>query len=293
MERIGILGEYTWQKSINEIFENNPGFKEKPFKHIEFYHPDSKKEDTFFSRIDTVLCFHTNTACYQTIIQAVRNSKNIFIAFPDKLTHNQLLLLSDLSIEANTNLWLSVPNLYHPYIKWINDNAGKPAYIETKHILSSPLSTENLFQVLFRELIFTMSIIGRDAWSLNSSVFSISSKIPDLINVHIEFDNFNSAYIQCGSIGEINKHEYCFFVPGKVLCVDFQEHNINILYNNDTVKPEKELNTPENNETLGTELIHFFRFTKGLEKNVLNHGLLENTIKIYQRILEKIQLKIS
>ena len=258
--------------------------------------------DTFLSLVDLVYISAPSDICYKYATKVIRKSKHLILDtfFSKDIVEAQILM--DLALEANISVQILDPYQIESIAKSLNKIIQIPHYTQ---IVSSTYIYNNLTveQVLHRALNQELNFLLNYTYGLPKSIHCVGiatlQQDIDLLQIHIEFDDFSIADIGI-SISPENQRQIKIMHEGQRIHFDFVEKSFQLLtlkgdYSNPSVlnslveieqdmqyANEKEHNLKSQIEAFKSNITKGYSDRSSLEKEI-------KSMKIFQKILDKLE----
>ncbi len=142
--------------------------------------------ENLVNQCDLIIFSAGDSIFYPLIKEAIRCSKAVFLDSVSKYTYEQINLLIKLSQEANIQIQVAHPNMYHDAMKLYLDKRTQPLMIESDVQIKF---AENILKDVREEVSNVLFIVKSTIKKVGTNIVSSCSEIPDLYNLSIEFNN--------------------------------------------------------------------------------------------------------
>ncbi|MEQ8324457.1 MAG: Gfo/Idh/MocA family oxidoreductase [Vicingaceae bacterium] len=234
MLKIGVLGAghlgKIHLKLIREIEE---------FELIGFFDPNKDNADFAASEFGTsafgsieqlidecdVIDIVTPTLShYDCAVQAIRQSKHIFIEKPITNTVEEAGKLIKLSDEAGIKVQVGHVERYNPAFIAARPYIDQPMFLEGHRLAQfNPRGTDVsvVLDLMIHDLDIVLSTVKSGIRNISASGVAVVSDTPDIANARLEFDNGCVANLTASRISVKNMRKIRFFQRDAYISVDF------------------------------------------------------------------------
>lgn len=202
------------------------------------------------------------------------------------------------------NLIIQIGHLerFNPAVLALDDIVNKPMFIES-HRLSIYKERATDVSVVLDLMIHDIDIISNfvrsDIKTIHAAGIPVSSEHVDIANARLEFDNGCVANVTASRISTKNERKIRLFQRDAYISVDFANHEITIIRQNDKLKngliPGMDINQLcfTRSDALEDELKAFVRSVKRRETPAVNGQVGREALKIALGVMEQINSTIS
>ncbi len=213
----------------------------------------------------------------------VRSGCHLFLTEKQKMNSSERMKLIQLAEEGNTSIQIRNDLQFHPSFKNGGKNGTESKLIEIHHVV--PGKPGRLPEMMYSNLLMTLKII--DSEPSRVSVFSIpnSGFQPDLVNLHLNFQNGSAASLTLSFTGLKKEHLLSVHSAKGVKTYNFKEDNYQTL----EFAPGQEHSQLFENALLVKQIADFSQSI--LRKSYQRSGLSEETKTFH--LIEKINQKLE
>jgi hypothetical protein len=300
-----------------EIF-NHLFLKADNFDMTGFYDPDDEMNfngtggllytENLLERADVfVVDRHTLQMDPSVIENLIRFGKHILF---DGFHHGIDLPVDQFhSLQAESRNCIQIANVLHnkPLFTTASQHIRKPRFTKLEKHCPPPAPGEFsswLFNELGQDLDLILRVADSEIRHVSARPIFLFGKNPDLLNIHIEFDNDAVCHISAGRAIEPGMHRLRLFQENRVFVLDFPE---NTLTEYRPAENHQQLNIlsdeiPENSGELSTIVrpvmpfdvwqMELRNFAENIEKNLSPRTCLDDWLRVLnltQKITEKVQ----
>lgn len=179
-------------------------------------------------RADVFLINELALLPFQSLCSIVRKSKHVFFAEYPELTVEECIQLIKLSNESGSVIQVTNPYFYHPVIRWMSANSGKPIYLDI-----SWFHPDQGKPVVFQMLFMLAGITGISPKKIGAVSFRSEPAVSNFTNVRLEFGDASLVNLNYGHISGLNEFKIKAYSPGKFYSINF--HGKSYLCNQETI----------------------------------------------------------
>jgi hypothetical protein len=210
------------------------------FELIGFYDPDDEMNfngtggllytENLLSRADVfVIDRHTQNLDAEVIGNLIRFGKHLL--FDGFHQHKELPLNQFLALQAESRNCMHVANIVHnkPLFTTAGQYIRKPRFIKLEKHCPPPGPGEFsawLYNEIGQDLDLIIRMAGSEIREVSARPIFLFGKNPDLLNIHIEFDNDAVCHISAGRAIEPGLHRLRLFQENRVFLLDFTENTL-------------------------------------------------------------------
>ena len=243
MLKIGVLGaghlgkiHIRLLKELSDVFEL-VGFVDQSDENAQKVVDDFgvQRFDTMQALIDEVDCIDVVTptlAHYDCAVQALRNSRHVFIEKPVTETVDEARQLIRLAREANVKVQVGHVERFNPAFQAAVPYLTKPMFIETHRLAQfNPRGTDVsvVLDLMIHDLDIILSVVKSGIKRISASGVAVVSDTPDITNARIEFDNGCVANLTASRISMKNMRKSRFFQKDAYISVDFLDRQLEVV----------------------------------------------------------------
>jgi hypothetical protein len=300
-----------------EIF-NHLFLKSEKFELTGFYDPDDEmnfngmggllytanlleKGDVF------VVDRHTKRMDSGVIENLIRFGKHILF---DGFHHGTDLPVEQFcALQSESRNCIQIANVLHnkPLFTTAAQHIRKPRFIKLEKHCPPPAPGEFyswLFEMLGQDLDLIVRVADSEIRNVSARPIFLFGKNPDLLNIHIEFDNDAVCHISAGRAIEPGLHRLRFFQENKVCVLDFpgntlteyrpadNQQQLNMLNDNLTENSQEFSTIVRPVMPFDTWQMELRNFAENIEKHLTPRTSLYdwlNMLNLTQKITEKVQ----
>jgi len=242
MLRIGVLGAghlgKIHIKLIKEI-ENyeltgfyDPNSENASFAEKEFGIKAFDDINTLIESVDVVDIVTPTLSHFDCAVQALRNSKHVFIEKPITNTIEEARKLIKLADEASVKVQVGHVERYNPAFRAAREYIGDAMFIEGHRLAQfNPRGTDVsvVLDLMIHDLDIVLSSVKSNIKNISASGVAVVSDTPDIANARIEFDNGCVANLTASRISVKNMRKVRFFQKDAYISVDFFEKEAEVI----------------------------------------------------------------
>lgn len=243
MLKIGVLGaghlgkiHIRLLKELSDVFEL-VGFVDQSDENAQKVMDDYgiPRFNTIQELIEHVDCVDVVTptlAHYDCAVQALRNSRHVFIEKPVTETVEEARQLIRLAREANVKVQVGHVERFNPAFQAAVPYLTKPMFIETHRLAQfNPRGTDVsvVLDLMIHDLDIILSVVKSGIKRISASGVAVVSDTPDITNARIEFDNGCVANLTASRISMKNMRKSRFFQKDAYISVDFLDRQLEVV----------------------------------------------------------------
>lgn len=179
---------------------------------------------------------------FDCAVQALKNSKHVFIEKPVVATPEEARQLIDLAMEADVKVQVGHVERFNPAFIAARPYIGQPLFIETHRLaMFNPRGTDVpvVLDLMIHDIDIVLSIVHSNVKKISASGVPVVSDTPDIANARLEFDNGCVANLTASRISMKNMRKTRIFQKDAYISVDFLDKKAEILRMIDIDDPEK------------------------------------------------------
>lgn len=243
MLKIGVLGaghlgkiHIRLLKELSDVFEL-VGFVDQSDENAQKVIDDFgiQRFNSIQELIEEVDCVDVVTptlAHYDCAVQALRNSRHVFIEKPVTETVDEARQLIRLAREANVKVQVGHVERFNPAFQAAVPYLTKPMFIETHRLaMFNPRGTDVsvVLDLMIHDLDIILSVVKSGIKRISASGVAVVSDTPDITNARIEFDNGCVANLTASRISMKNMRKSRFFQKDAYISVDFLDRQLEVV----------------------------------------------------------------
>lgn len=215
-----VIGFYdSDQKTVKEISET---YGIKAFSSAE----------ELIRKVDAIDIVTPTVSHYEFAIVALRNFKHIFIEKPVTYSLEEAKQLMKLAEEANVKVQVGHVERFNPALKAIKKYLVNPMFIEAHRLSNfSKRGTDVpvVLDLMIHDIDIVLSIVKSNIKKISASGVSVITKMVDIANARIEFDNGCVANLTASRISLSKMRKIRFFQNDAYFSVDFLNKKADIV----------------------------------------------------------------
>jgi len=242
MLKIGVLGAGHLGKIHLKLLKEIPEFKlvavfdpseeNAQFAQSEFGIIAAPSIENLIEQVDVVDIVTPTLSHYDCAVNAMRNSKHIFIEKPITNTVEEAKKLIGLSEEANVKVQVGHVERYNPAFIAAQPYLDAPMFIEGHRLAQfNPRGTDVsvVLDLMIHDLDIILSSVKSSIKKISASGVAVVSDTPDIANARIEFDNGCVANLTASRISVKNMRKIRFFQKNAYISIDFFEKETEVI----------------------------------------------------------------
>jgi hypothetical protein len=169
---------------------------------------------------------------FQHLSALVRKGYHLFLPEKQRMTSIERMKLIQLAEEGNSFIQIRNDLLFHPSFVADSKKGTEPKLLEIHHF--APGKQSNLQEMIYSNLLMILKIIDSEPSRINVCSIPNSSDLPEVMNLHLVFNNGSAATLTISFTGKKKEHLLSIYSPGKVISYNFREDHkyFNILPQN-------------------------------------------------------------
>ena len=183
-------------------------------------------------QVDCIDVVTPTLAHYDCAVQALRNSRHVFIEKPVTETVEEARQLIRLAREANVKVQVGHVERFNPAFQAAVPYLTKPMFIETHRLAQfNPRGTDVsvVLDLMIHDLDIILSVVKSGIKRISASGVAVVSDTPDITNARIEFDNGCVANLTASRISMKNMRKSRFFQKDAYISVDFLDRQLEVV----------------------------------------------------------------
>jgi len=234
MLKIGVLGAGHLGKIHLRILKESTSFEL-----IGFYDADPAKAelvsremgiksypdmDSLISDVDVLDIVTPTVSHYPCAINAMKQSKHVFIEKPLSNTIEEAKEMIAMAQEANIKVQVGHVERFNPAFSAARSYIDQPMFIETHRLAEfNPRGTDVsvVLDLMIHDIDIVLHMVKSEVKKINCSGVAVVSDTPDICNARIEFDNGCVANLTASRISLKNMRKSRFFQRDAYIAVDF------------------------------------------------------------------------
>jgi predicted dehydrogenase len=243
MLKIGVLGaghlgkiHIRLLKELSEVFEL-VGFVDQSDENAQkvmddYAIPRFNSIQELIEKVDCIDVVTPTLAHFDCAVQALRNSRHVFIEKPVTETVEESRQLIRLAREANVKVQVGHVERFNPAFQAAVPFLTKPMFIETHRLAQfNPRGTDVsvVLDLMIHDLDIILSVVKSGIKRISASGVAVVSDTPDITNARIEFDNGCVANLTASRISMKNMRKSRFFQKDAYISVDFLDRQLEVV----------------------------------------------------------------
>jgi predicted dehydrogenase len=243
MLKIGVLGaghlgkiHIRLLKELSDVFEL-VGFVDQSDENAQkvmddYGIPRFNSIQELIEQVDCIDVVTPTLAHYDCAVQALRNSRHVFIEKPVTETVDEARQLIRLAREANVKVQVGHVERFNPAFQAAVPYLTKPMFIETHRLAQfNPRGTDVsvVLDLMIHDLDIILSVVKSGIKRISASGVAVVSDTPDITNARIEFDNGCVANLTASRISMKNMRKSRFFQKDAYISVDFLDRQLEVV----------------------------------------------------------------
>jgi predicted dehydrogenase len=180
--------------------------------------------DELIPEVDALDIVTPTISHYVYVVQALKNSKHVFIEKPVTETVEEGKKLVSLSREAGVKVQVGHVERFNPAFLAAKNYLQQPMFIETHRLAEfNPRGTDVsvVHDLMIHDIDIVLSVVRSPVKKISASGVAVVSDTADIANARIEFDNGCVANLTSSRISLKNMRKSRFFQRDAYISVDF------------------------------------------------------------------------
>lgn len=304
MLKIGVIGAGTLGKThislLKEIkefelvgfYDADENYKQEVSELLKVKSFDSVEE--LISLVDVVDIVKPSISHFDYAVNAIKQSKHVFIEKPVTDTVEEAKQLLELAEEANVKVQVGHVERFNPAFKSALPYIDNPMFIETHRMIEFDAKKANIpvvMDLMSHDLDIILSIVNSNIKKISASGVEVIGNTPDIVHAVVEFDNGCVANLTASRVSLTSERVSKFYQKDAHIVIDYlkQETNLYALKRNGKTEICSKKLIIEKQNPVKTELQEFAHAI--LNDTTPHVGILDGTIMLdaaYQ-VAEKIK----
>lgn len=304
MLKIGVIGAGTLGKThislLKEIkefelvgfYDADESYKQEVAELLQVKSFDNVKE--LISLVDVVDIVKPSISHFDYAVNAIKQSKHVFIEKPVTETVEEAKQLLELAEEANVKVQVGHVERFNPAFKSALPYIDNPMFIETHRMIEFDAKKANIpvvMDLMSHDLDIVLSIVNSNIKKISASGVEVIGNTPDIVHAVVEFDNGCVANLTASRVSLTSERVSKFYQKDAHIVIDYlkQETNLYALKRNGKTEICSKKLAIEKQNPVKTELQEF---AYSILSNTNPHvGILDGTIMLNAalQVTEKIK----
>lgn len=234
MLKVGVIGAGNLGESHIKLLK---GISD--FELVGFYDADKSYKDKVASAlnvksfnnfedlinvVDVVDIVKPSISHFDYAVNAIKNSKHVFIEKPVTNTVDEAKQLLELAEEANVKVQVGHVERFNPAFKAALPYISNPTYIETHRLIEFDAKTANIpvvMDLMSHDLDIILSLVNSNIKNIRAKGVKVVGDTPDIVNAIVEFDNGCVANLTASRISLKNERVSKFYQRDAHIKIDY------------------------------------------------------------------------
>ena len=234
MLKVGVIGAGNLGESHIKLLK---GISD--FELVGFYDADKSYKDKVASAlnvksfnnfedlinvVDVVDIVKPSISHFDYAVNAIKNSKHVFIEKPVTNTVDEAKQLLELAEEANVKVQVGHVERFNPAFKAALPYISNPTYIETHRLIEFDAKTANIpvvMDLMSHDLDIILSLVNSNIKNIRAKGVKVVGDTPDIVNDIVEFDNGCVANLTASRISLKNERVSKFYQRDAHIKIDY------------------------------------------------------------------------
>lgn len=254
--------------------------------------------DELISLVDVVDIVKPSISHFDYAVNAIKQSKHVFIEKPVTETVEEAKQLLELAEEANVKVQVGHVERFNPAFRAALEHIDNPMFIETHRMIEFDAAKADIpvvMDLMSHDLDIILSIVNSNIKKISASGVEVIGNTPDIVHAVVEFDNGCVANLTASRVSLTSERISKFYQRDAHIVIDYlkQETSLYALKRNGKTEICSTQLTIEKQNPVKTELEEFAQSI--LNDSTPQVGILDGSIMLeaaYQ-IAEKIKKTTS
>tara|TARA_Y100000768_G_scaffold160185_1_gene119752 strand:+ start:1586 stop:2503 length:918 start_codon:yes stop_codon:yes gene_type:complete len=288
---LGYLGKFHYQKyksnkyaditAIVDIDEKN----RNSVKSESIYKTNDYKN--LINIVDAVSIVTPTTTHYKIAKYFLRNKIHVLLEKPMTETVAQAKSLNLIAKKNNCIFQIGHLEQFNPTIRKLRSDKVNPQFIEVHRLCKfNPRANDVdvVLDLMIHDIDIVLSLVNEKIKRLSVSGKKIITKLTDIANVRIEFNNNIVANLTASRISTKNERKMRIFSKNSYYSVDFINNELKKLIKkkNNTFKTYS--HKYDKSDSLNDEITNFINTCRGIEKSMTTGECGESALKVAKKI---------
>ena len=188
--------------------------------------------DQLVEAVDVVDIVTPTVSHYDCAVNAIKQSKHIFVEKPISSTVAEANTLIELVAEAGVKVQVGHVERFNPAFLSVKSEIDHPMFIETHRLAQfNPRGTDVpvVLDLMIHDIDIVLHTIHSEVKRVHASGVNVVSDTPDIANARIEFMNGAVANLTASRISLKNMRKSRFFQRDAYIAVDFLEKSAEVV----------------------------------------------------------------
>jgi len=180
--------------------------------------------DELIGLVDVVDIVKPSISHFDYAVNAIKQSKHVFIEKPVTNTVDEAKQLLELAEEANVKVQVGHVERFNPAFKAALPYISNPMFIETHRMIEFDPKTANIpvvMDLMSHDLDIILSVVKSNIKKISAKGVQVIGNTPDIVNAIIEFDNGCLANLTASRISLKNERISKFYQRDAHIKIDY------------------------------------------------------------------------
>ena len=234
MLKIGVIGagslgesHIKLLKGISDFelvgfYDSNQSYKDKVASSLNVKSFNDYEE--LINSVDVVDIVKPSISHFDYAVNAIKNSKHVFIEKPVTNTVDEAKQLLELAEEANVKVQVGHVERFNPAFIAALPYISNPTFIETHRMIEFDPKTANIpvvMDLMSHDLDIILSVVNSNIKSIRAKGVEVIGNTPDIVNAVVEFDNGCVANLTASRISLKNERISKFYQRDAHIKIDY------------------------------------------------------------------------
>jgi predicted dehydrogenase len=234
--RIGIIGAGNFTEKVFESFQTWEnitfvgGYDVPAYTGLDVF----VDVDDFMQCVDTVLVLDIMASNYSTLVEVVKNGKNLYIESLSLCSTRDLKKLEMLAYESGSYIQIGLKHRFYGFFSDLEKYNILPRILESSRFTKFNKKSTHLSVIddlMLHDIDVTLKLANAEVKSIYSTAVGVYYEDPDVVNTRIEFYNGCVANLSASKISNKEVHQTKFFQNNTYCSIDYIEQLLKVQSN--------------------------------------------------------------
>tara|TARA_B110000037_G_scaffold11375_1_gene12272 strand:- start:448 stop:1383 length:936 start_codon:yes stop_codon:yes gene_type:complete len=234
--RIGIIGAGNFTEKVFESFQTWKnitfvgGYDVPAYAGLDVF----VDVDDFMRCVDTVLVLDIMASNYSTLVEVVKNGKNLYIESLSLCTNRDLKNLEILAYESGSSIQVGLKHRFYDFFSDLEKYNILPRILESSRFTKFNKKSTHLSVIddlMLHDIDVSLKLANAEVKSIYSTAVGVYYEDPDVVNTRIEFYNGCVANLSASKISNKEVHQTKFFQNNTYCSIDYIDQLLKVQSN--------------------------------------------------------------
>jgi len=190
--------------------------------------------DDFIQSVDTVLVLDIMASNYGTLVEVVKNGRNLYIESPSLCSTRDLKKLEMIAYESGSSIQIGLKHRFYNFYSDLEKYNILPRILESSRFIKFNKKSTHLSVIddlMLHDIDVTLKLANAEVKSIYSTAVGVYYEDPDVVNTRIEFYNGCVANLSASKISNKEVHQTKFFQNNTYCSIDYIEQLLKVQSN--------------------------------------------------------------